>query len=88
MTTRIFRYEYDASAEASYFDFSGLEIAMTVEIDEATFFDVDKLGLVVGLELLDGRRRDFDALGKEYHFPAGALDFVREILSAACEPGM
>lgn len=88
MTTRPFRYEHDASVNASYFDFSDSEIARTVEIDEATFIDVDKYDMVVGLELLDGRQRDFDALDKEHHFPAGALDFVREILSAACEPGM
>lgn len=67
----------DTEAGAAYLCLGRGQVERTVEFDEDIYVDLDRFGVVVGIELLDlDTSLPLDGLGARFHINASALDVL------------
>lgn len=77
----------DTEAGAAYLRLGSGHVTRTVEVDEATYVDLDQFGVVVGIELLDlDTPLPLDELGTRFHINASALDVLMKAIQWSAAP--
>ena len=77
-TQQKMRVKIDHDAELAYVRFTDEPVARTVEIDEAINLDLDRFGVVIGIEFLDlDADIPFQRLVTEFHVRREHIEFLR-----------
>ena len=70
----------DRDADAAYIRLSSEPVARTVEINDSVLVDVDSMGVVVGIEVLDlDADIPFGELKKRCHMRSEVIEAVRSV---------
>lgn len=73
--------DIDQEAGAAYLQFSGDDVAKSVEFDDYIVVDLDAHGVVVGIEILDLKKSvPLDELTDQYHIRTEALAILMQSL--------
>jgi uncharacterized protein YuzE len=79
MMNRI-QLEVDLTANAGYIRLSEEEVHRTVQVTEDVLIDIDKMGIVVGIEALKlSAEIPFGRLVEDYHLHTDVVEEVRRI---------
>lgn len=76
----VVRIELDEQANACYVSLSTSEVDRTVKLTESVLVDLDKFGVVVGIETLSMTTPiPFDMLVSEFHVHSSVIDVLKTV---------